>query len=341
MTTRMPDGTLSGAPIASAEWDGTERANPLPPPPQEMLPFDLSAWRKGNTGVDYVHRFESGRPGSHVLINALTHGNEVCGAYAVRRLLTQGVRPRKGTLTVSFANVAAYESFDPEQPFASRLLVHNLNRIWTRDWLDGAERSPELERARQLRPVIEAADHVLDLHSTQNDVEPFWLYSQFPRNDKTTTAIGFPAIHVIMPQGTGFGVGTPLIQWGRHGAADGHGVATVAECGQHFLRATSERAIRITLSFLAHFGLIAPDEDLAQVQAEPARKLLLLSSHVVRTKEFRFVRPLRGFEVFQQGELIATDGDEEIRAPCDQCTVVLPARHAIVGREGVYLTRRL
>ena len=37
---------------------------------------------------------------------------------------------------------------------------------------------------------------------------------------------------------------------------------------------------------------------------------------------------------------IATDGDAgEIRAPCDDCTVLMPAREPIVGREAVYLTR--
>lgn len=38
--------------------------------------------REGNTGVDYVHRFDSGVPGPHVLFNALTHGNEFCGMVA-------------------------------------------------------------------------------------------------------------------------------------------------------------------------------------------------------------------------------------------------------------------
>ena len=38
------------------------------PPTFELLPRDLSAYRKGNTGIDYVHRFESGRPGPHVLV---------------------------------------------------------------------------------------------------------------------------------------------------------------------------------------------------------------------------------------------------------------------------------
>ena len=114
----------------------------------EVLPRDLSAYRAGNTGIDYVHRFDSGRPGPHVLVNALTHGNEVCGMVAATHLLDTGVRPLTGTLTVSFANVEAYESFDDDRPFDSRQIVHNLNRVWSAEWLDGDEDSPELRRAR-------------------------------------------------------------------------------------------------------------------------------------------------------------------------------------------------
>jgi hypothetical protein len=47
-----------------------------------------------------------------------------------------------------------------------------------------------------------------------------------------------------------------------------------------------------------------------------------------------------GFETFQAGELIATDGPTEIRAPED-CTILMPARTAIVGREAVYIARAL
>ncbi|AJY39755.1 hypothetical protein BW21_4275 [Burkholderia humptydooensis] len=50
---------------------------------------DLDAHRIGNAGVDYVHRFDSGVSGPHVMINALTHGNEVCGAIVVDALLSR------------------------------------------------------------------------------------------------------------------------------------------------------------------------------------------------------------------------------------------------------------
>ena len=306
-------------------------------PELQVLPRDLSAYRQGNVGIDYVHRFESGKPGPHVLVNALTHGNEICGMTAVTHLLDSGVRPLAGTLTLSFANVEAYESFDPSKPFESRQLVHNMNRIWSGAWLDGAEDSPELRRARLLRPVVAAADHILDIHSTSQDVQPFWVYPQFERNGRAALAIGRPSVHLVMPQG--LGSGTPLIQHGAHGMPDSQGVALVVECGQHFLRATSQLAVQVAQDFCAHFGVLPAAE--RALQPVPAQRLGLLKTYVIQTPDFRFVRPLVGFETFAQGELIATDGDEEIRALCDDCTVLMPARRAIVGREGLYLTQPL
>jgi predicted deacylase len=306
-----------------------------PNPSLDVMPRDLSAYRQGNTGIDYVHRFESGRPGPQVLINALTHGNEFCGMVAATHLLENGVRPLAGTLTVSFANVAAYESFDPAQPFASRQLVHNFNRIWSAQWLEGTEDSPELRRARAMRPVVAAADHILDIHSTAQDVQPFWVYPNFERNARVALAIGRPAIHLVMPQG--LGSGAPIIEYGRHGSAHSAGVAVVAECGQHFKQATSDLAIEVAYDFLAHFGLIAPRP---RAEAAPAaRRFELIQSCVVKTPEFRFARPVVGFETFALGELIATDGGEEIRSPCENCTILMPTRSAVVGREGVYLAR--
>lgn len=304
-------------------------------PAIELLPRDLEPYRAGNTGIDYVHRFDSGRPGPHVLINALTHGNEFCGMVAVTHLLDSGVRPLVGTLSLSLANVAAYQSFDPTRPFDSRQLVHNMNRIWSAAQLDGDEDSPELARARQMRPAVAAADHILDIHSTSQDVSPFWVYPQHARNSAAALALSRPAVHLVMP--AGMSTGTPLIQHGAHGRAEHTGVGLVVECGQHFKRSTGAFAIEVALDFLAHFGLLPQRAP----QTAPQQRYELLRTHVVRTPQFRFTRPLVGFETFARGELIACDGADEIRAPCDDCTVLMPTRVPIVGREGVYLTRPL
>jgi predicted deacylase len=305
------------------------------PPRFEVQPRDLTPYRKGNTGIEYVHRFDSGRPGPHVLVNALTHGNEFCGMVAASHLLDTGVRPKIGTLTVSFANVGAYESFDPAEPFKSRQLVQNLNRIWSAAELEGTQDNPELRRARELRPAVAAADHILDIHSTSQDVVPFWVYPAFERNAQVAMAIGRPPVHLVMP--SGLGSGTPLIQHGRHGDPKETGTAMVVECGQHFLRSSSDLATQVALDFLAHFGLI--DADPARPAPPPQRRFELLQTHVIKTPQFRFARPVVGFEVFDKGELIYTDGDEEVRSPVDGCTIFMPSREATPGKEAVYLTR--
>ena len=60
---------------------------------------------------------------------------------------------------------------------------------------------------------------------------------------------------------------------------------------------------------------------------------------MIQSEDFAFVRPLIGFETFAKGELIATNGPDEIRAPVDDCTVFMPAQRVIVGREALYLTQ--
>jgi len=93
------------------------------------------------------------------MINALTHGNEVCGVIVVDALLRAKLRPRCGRLTLAFANVAAYRRFDATKPDAARFVAEDFNRAWTRAVLDDTSRtSSELERAREMRPVSTSAD---------------------------------------------------------------------------------------------------------------------------------------------------------------------------------------
>ncbi|MGW9062499.1 succinylglutamate desuccinylase [Achromobacter animicus] len=306
--------------------------------PLEVLPRDLSAYREGNIGIPYVHRFESGKPGPHVLINAITHGNEICGMVAATHLLDTGVRPKIGTLTVSFAHVEAYEAFDIDRPYDNRQLVHNLNRIWSAAMLDGAEDSPELRRAREMRPILDAADFVLDIHSTRAPVQPFWVYNEMDRNTALAAAVGSPQVHLVMPQDKFPGTG--VMGYGHHGdPLSNSGGALVVECGQHFARSAADLATDVTLRFLAHLGLI--DTPAGTPPPPTPQRYRLLEVHMVKSEDFTFTRPVIGFETFDKGELIAMNGTEEIRSPCDACTIFMPTRMPIVGREAVYLTQAI
>ena len=120
--------------------------------PVELRAPDISAYRLGNTGVPFATTLDSGRAGPHVLITALVHGNELCGAIALDFLFKANLEPVRGRVTLAFANVAAYAQFDPQRPTTSRFIDEDLNRVWSADLLDGDRHSVELERARALRP---------------------------------------------------------------------------------------------------------------------------------------------------------------------------------------------
>ena len=104
--------------------------------PVELSAPDISAHRHSATGTEYVHTFDSGKPGPHVMVSALTHGNEICGAIVVDRMLRSAVRPIRGRLTLAFANVAAFLRFDPAQPMPTQLRDED-SKMWTPGTLDG------------------------------------------------------------------------------------------------------------------------------------------------------------------------------------------------------------
>ena len=162
--------------------------------PVEIAAPDITAWRDGNTGIPYVTTLDSGRAGPHAVITALVHGNELCGAWALVRLLERGVRPSRGRLSLAFVNTAAYERFDPANPKLTRYLDEDLNRVWDRATLEGPRRSAELERARAIRPLIEAADYLLDLHSMQLPAPPLLLCGLADKGRRLARALGYPGL---------------------------------------------------------------------------------------------------------------------------------------------------
>ena len=58
----------------------------------------------------------------------------------------------------AFANVAAFERFDFDDPDRSRFIDEDYNRVWADAVIDGSRDSAELRRARELRPFVDSAD---------------------------------------------------------------------------------------------------------------------------------------------------------------------------------------
>ena len=143
--------------------------------PVEVQPPDITKYKQGNTGIDYVRVIDSGRAGPTVMVQALTHGNEFCGAHALDYLLREQIKPNAGKLIVAFANVDAYARFDFDDPDASRYIDEDYNRVWADDVLFGPRDSVELRRARQLQPFVDTADFLLDIHSMHQACRPIMV----------------------------------------------------------------------------------------------------------------------------------------------------------------------
>ena len=125
---------------------------------QFKLPVpDIAAERAGNTDTPGVWHFDSGVPGRALMVSALVHGNELCGAWALKDLLASGLRPRRGSLTLAFCNLPAFARFDLARPHASRFVDEDMNRVWSAERLDNPI-SNDRRRAPQLRPWVVGAD---------------------------------------------------------------------------------------------------------------------------------------------------------------------------------------
>lgn len=301
---------------------------------------DLSRWAAGNTGLPYVWRLSSERAGPHLVVQALTHGNEVCGAIALDWLLGAGFRPARGTLTAVFANVGAYGRFNRQEPFASRCIDEDYNRLWTAEVLDGSRQSAELSRARELRPVIDAADYLLDLHSMTDACPPLALCGPHRKGLELALAIGTPANVVI---DAGHAAGRRLRDYAFFDDPADPRNALLIECGQHWERAAPEVAKQCTLRFLRHFGLVPPaflDAHLSHDPPPRQRTIEVTAPVTIESDAFAFVAPVQGLDlVRERGTLIARDGEREVVTPYDDCVLIMPTRKPKRGETAVRLGR--
>lgn len=315
---------------------------PEPNYPVELTPPDIEPYRAGNTGVEFVTSFDSGVAGPHVLVTALTHGNEICGAVALDRLLRAGLRPRQGRLTLAFDNVAAYYSFNPRYPVASRFVDEDFNRLWDEATLDGARQSVELSRARALRPFVDAADFLFDIHSMQHATAPLMLAGTLERSVTLARRVGIPELIIC---DAGHAAGKRMRDYGPFGDTAADKTALLIEAGQHWLHRTGEVASDVMLRFLVALGILAREDAAAiggpDFAAAPRQRVIAVTEAVTITGDrFEFAEDFRGLEMLTpKGTLIGRDGGREVRTPYDDCILIMPSRRSGRGQTAVRLGR--
>ncbi len=275
-------------------------SNPLLPRFEVALsPPDITPWLAGNTGVPGFTTLESGRPGPNVTLVALTHGNELAGAIVLDAMLRDPPRLALGRLTLGFANIEAFHRFNPKQPTASRFVDEDLNRLWDPQVLDGPRHSSELTRARQMRPLVEQSDLLLDLHSMLWPSDPLILSGPSAKGRDLAQSIGTPDL-VISDHGHVSGprlIDYPPFTGARRAAA------ALVEAGQHWEHATVGATQACVAGLLHAIGMVPGERP-----ANPVRLAEVTVAVTAATAGFTFVQPFRGGDVIAaRNTLIAVD----------------------------------
>lgn len=299
---------------------------------------DISEWLAGNTGVPGFTTRDSGLPGPHVAVLALTHGNELAGGIVLDRLLRAGLVPVRGRLTFGFVNLQGFQQFDPLRPTISRFLDEDINRVWEPAVLDGPRHSRELDRAREIRPLIDTVDVLLDLHSMLWPSEPLILCGTSAKGRELARGIGRPALVVA---DHGHVNGQRIIDYPRFADPDTPFAAILVEAGLHWQPDTVETAMASAVGLFRHLRLVADDAPLPPLPAAaPQRFATVTNAVTAMTKNFAFVQAYHGGDVIpRRNTLIALDGETEIRTPHDDCLLVMPSLRPSRGHTAVRLAR--
>lgn len=316
---------------------------PTSTPAVQPRPFllacpDLSSERLGNTETPGVWHFDSGVPGKRVMLSALIHGNELCGAWALKEALAAGLRPRRGSLTLAFCNLAAFDRFDSTNYAPARFVDEDMNRVWSDDKLT-VPISQERRRAAQLRPWVEQADWLLDFHSMSNSDVPLQLTGMEQRNIDLALALGNPATIIA---DAGHAAGVRMRDYGRFGETGDNGTRSLLiECGFHGAPEARGVAVDQMARFLLGAGTVdsddIPDAWIAPAQAAQ-RALRVTHAVAAKSADFRFDQPWKGLETLATaGTVIGWSEGEAVVTPYDDCVLIMPSTANL--RPGVTVVR--
>ena len=311
-----------------------------------------------------VHQYRSLASGPRLLVLGAVHGNETCGAVAIRAVAAEFAggarRLARGVLTmVPVANPLAFAR-------GTREGDRNLNR----DFRPSVSPENAEDRiANHLAQLMSGHDVLLDLHSFASEGTPFVFFGPqdnaqdlepFRRAAEEAAlarAVGprrlvygwLPAYAkgvARRPAGSiAYGIGTTEYMRSQGG------YAVTVECGQHADPAAPQVARNAIENAIALLGLgggsgtradgVQTPLALSQGDAPaPAIEVIEMCDVVDRhSPDDRFAAKWRSFDRLTAGQPIAQRADgERLLAPEDGY-IVFPSLNAMPGREWFYLAR--
>jgi succinylglutamate desuccinylase len=308
--------------------------------PVEIVGPDITPLKKGNVGIDYIHTLDSKKPGPHVLVTAVVHGNEPCGVLAVDWFLKQSHRPIQGKLTIAFMNVEAYLAFDPKNPNRTRWVDEDFNRLWGPGVLQDSSRKKtyEFRRANEVLPIVADADLLLDIHSMQKPCVPLMMAGMIDKGRELAKAVG---MNMSTITDSGHKEGMRMRDFNGFSDPKSKKNALLVECGQHWEKSSEEVATETLIRFLNYSSIMPAgfgQEYLSQSKNKQTMRFFKVGMAVtIKTDKFVFSKNWQGFDHLAKGTLIGTDGDEPVIAPYEPTVLIMPTKRLFPGLTAVRL----
>ncbi len=264
------------------------------------------------------------------------HGNEPCGRLAMEALLERAsggtLQVRDGTLFLIHGNPAASAIGKRHTENGA-----DLNRLFSYDFEENLpfERwTAEHHRAVELRPILEALDAALDLHSASAPTPPFGIVSTVPEARPLGRELGLPYLTHGW-EGPGL-LGDQVL---LNVLTKRNKPSFAVECGQHDDPQSTQRAHDTAAHFLVATGIL-PREAANPLPEQDPVELKIVDAVKKPSPGFEFNDRLIGLQQIRAGAIVGSDANLEIRSKRSSYAI-MPNAKVEVGQDMLYLAHQV
>lgn len=278
--------------------------------------------------------YDGAGAGQTVLLLGRVHGNESSGEIAIRRVMGE---IESGQIKITKGRVICIPEVNTAAKIADkRFTDRNLNRVMgLNDPIDNEGRIAE-----QLRPFLDQADYLLDLHSYTVGGPPF----AFASDDSVTMAFA----RAVRPAAIITGWNDCFVRTFPDAEAPGMGTTEYArakgataitfECGQHKDLNAPEAGYQAIINALRHVGVV---EGIVSAPGRDAIPHYRMEHIFMKDEEGTLAETWRHLQPVHEGQVFATFQDGRVlRFPQDG-VVILPNASAGVQAEWGYMGVRV